>query len=269
MPPKIAVIYSMARSGGTLISRCLGCMPGHILLSEIHPRWSWFNPLVQAHEWFNLISKKEIKQAQSIKYIDAIRLISQRCLEKGQQLIIRDWSHVDFIPGSYPVPPVYRLSQYELLKDYFDIRHIAIVRHPLDALLSLALVKDFRDRIDVSLYLEGLRHFARLAAEIGFIRYEDFCDTPPATMEKICRTLDLTYDPGFSGKFHLYTTVTGDTTLPGQQHTLTGDPVGKRSSNVIRRPPQRPAPPELLKRIESNKDYREILEILGYPAKSL
>ena len=35
--PGIRILHHMARSGGTIISRCLGCMKDVILLSEIHP----------------------------------------------------------------------------------------------------------------------------------------------------------------------------------------------------------------------------------------
>jgi len=35
--PKLWVLHNMPRSGGTLLSKCLGSMSEHILLSEIHP----------------------------------------------------------------------------------------------------------------------------------------------------------------------------------------------------------------------------------------
>ena len=274
MQPKIAILYSLARSGGTLISKCLGCMPGHVLLSEIHPRWAYFNPLVQANEWFKLISDEElneIKSTRSTKYIDGIRLISQRCRERGHQLIIRDWTHVDFMPVPDQVShvsPIYRLSQYELLKNHLDIRHVALVRHPLDSLLSLQKVPDFRGRIDVSTYMAGFRRFAQIASEIGFIRFEEFCDQPKAVMEKICRILEVSYDPGFLEKYQQYTKITGDIIRPGQQHTLTGEQIGERTTNAIRRPPPRPAPPELLQQLKDDVNYREILQILGYAETS-
>ena|GEM_PF-4627496 len=33
----LRIIHQLARSGGTLLNRCLGCMPGILMLSEIHP----------------------------------------------------------------------------------------------------------------------------------------------------------------------------------------------------------------------------------------
>ncbi len=46
-PPVVRLVHHLARSGGTLISRCLGCMSGVLLLSEIHPLGTrHFNPLI-------------------------------------------------------------------------------------------------------------------------------------------------------------------------------------------------------------------------------
>lgn len=262
------MIYSLARSGATVISKCLGCMPGNVLLSEVHPRWAWFNPLDQASQWFNLISEEElnqIKQAGSITYIDAIQLISQRCRDRGLNLIIRDWSHVDFTLGNYPVSPIHRLAQYELLKPHFDLKHIAIVRHPLDSFLSLAHLYDYRGRLDYTAYLKGFRHFAQIVSELGYVHYEDFCDKPVSTIEDICKMLQVNFDSNFIKQYATYAFVTGDHYPAGQALTLTGEPVGERTStNVIKRPVRRSAPPALLKLIEENQDYRAILEILGY-----
>jgi hypothetical protein len=244
-------------------------MPGHILLSEIHPRWAYFNPFIQANKWFRLISDEEMTEIskRSTGYAEAIRLINQRCMEKSYQLIIRDWTHVDFMPVPDQVShlsPIYQLSQYEVLKNHFDIRRIALVRHPLETLLSLQRMRDFRGRVDVSTYMMGFRHFAKHAATIGFIRYEEFCDQPNAVMEKMCGILEISYDPGFLGQYQQYTKITGDIIYPGEQHTLTGEPIGERTSNVIRRPLRRPAAPELLQKLQDDENYQESLKILGY-----
>jgi hypothetical protein len=34
---KLRMIHNMARSGSTLVCKCLGCMEGVVLLSELHP----------------------------------------------------------------------------------------------------------------------------------------------------------------------------------------------------------------------------------------
>jgi len=87
--PVIHVLHHMARSGGTIISRCLGCMNNIALLSEIHPYGyenQLINPLAQAHEWFNLLTPEDIekiKASHPFPFIDAIELIKQRCDERN------------------------------------------------------------------------------------------------------------------------------------------------------------------------------------------
>jgi len=189
---EIAILYSLARSGGTLISKCLGCIPGNILLSEINPRWAYFNPLDQAKDWFRVIHERDIlalKDSGNYNYPGAIKLISDRCSEKCLNLVIRDWTHVDFIPGNYPVSPVYKLSRLEIMQKGYEVRHIALTRHPVDTFLSLARLSDYRVKIRIVQYLYGARAYAEAAASVGFVRFEDLCLDPDAALENICNTL--------------------------------------------------------------------------------
>ena len=75
--PHIRIIHMMARSGGTIIAKCLGVMSGVVMLSEVHPAvatlmhqpnkrnqhalcvlWS-FDPLRQADQWFGLLTRED------------------------------------------------------------------------------------------------------------------------------------------------------------------------------------------------------------------
>jgi len=57
---KIRLYLNMARSGGTLFSKCVGCMDGVMLLSEIHPLGTaLFNPVTQASRWYDLFSEED------------------------------------------------------------------------------------------------------------------------------------------------------------------------------------------------------------------
>jgi hypothetical protein len=267
MNDSIAILYTLARSGGTLVSKCLGCIPGNVLLSEVNPRLAYFNPLAQARDWFGLISNKDIRDLQNngqYNYLDSIRLISSRCRTRRQKLIIRDWTHVDFTPGNYPVKPTYILSQYESLKQYFHVNHIAITRHPLDSFLSLSKLPDYKGRLDLQEYLKGARAYADVAKMTGFVRFEDFCMSPQDTLKKICNTLELNYDKSFLDSYIAYTTVTGDNYHPSQRHTLTGDLVKERAPETIRLPPRRAEFSQISKSIQHNEDYRYILDTLGY-----
>ena len=96
--PVVRVLHQMARSGGTVICRCLASMRGVVLLSEIHPRGlRMFDPLQQAHEWYGLLNEKDIRAARAgqLGFRNAIALVHRCCAERGLVLVIRDWSHLD------------------------------------------------------------------------------------------------------------------------------------------------------------------------------
>jgi hypothetical protein len=266
LKPEISVLHSLARSGATLVSKCIACMRGHVLLSEINPRWSYFDALTQAHEWFDLVSAAELAELRSghTGYVQAIRLIHERCAARGEKLVIRDWSHVDFTPGPYPVRPVLQLSQCQALQAHFDIKHIALVRDPIDSYLSLIRLAEYRGRLDPLTYLKGVRVFAGLAAESGYVRYEDFCEDPAHSLKTICSALNLRFDEGYAERFGDYTDITGENYRPDQKRTLTGEPVGDRTSGHIRLPPHRDEYATLARRLAGHADYEFILKTLGY-----
>lgn len=272
MKPEISIIYSLARSGGTIISRCLGCIPGNILLSEVHPRFSFFHPLIQARDWFDLITEEELlelKSVQKISYLDSIKLISERCQARGLKLIIRDWTHVDFISSPYPASPVYRLSQYELLKEHFDIKQVALVRHPLDSYLSLARLEGIQGTLDLATYMREYRRFSEAIKEMSFFRYEDFCGDPATVLCNMCGVLGAAYDERFTDWFRGYHKITGDVLQRTKNRTLAGDRVGERVQNDIRPVSRRPEHVTITGQLAGNNDYRAILDALGYSSDPL
>jgi hypothetical protein len=53
----VRIVHTLARSGGTLVCRCLGSMSGAVVLSKIHPMARHLmNPIAQAMESFGLHS---------------------------------------------------------------------------------------------------------------------------------------------------------------------------------------------------------------------
>jgi hypothetical protein len=244
MKPEIAVLHSLARTGGTLVSKCLACM-----------------------EWFGLLTESELRAFFAPKdksYLDAIKFIHERCAERGKKLIIRDWTHVDFTPGPYPVKPSLRLSQVEALSEHFTVRNIALVRNPLDSYLSLIRLTNYRGRLDVTTYLKGFREYAELASKTGFVRFEDFCREPQSVLESVCDALGLSFHAGFSERFARYSKITGDHYAPDQKVTLTGDTIGVRNPDTIHLPPHRPEFGELLDQVASAPDYKRVVKLLGY-----
>ncbi len=253
--PTLRLIHHMARSGGTLISKCLGCMAGVVLLSEIHPLGTnQFNPLIQAQRWFGLLSSQDLHDLKArgrVGFADAIELIRRRAEDCSQRLVIRDWSHLDFTGVPFVAKPAHRLLTAEALKARFELVQVCTVRHPLDQWLSLSKLAVVQGRLTLAGYLAGYRRFAEVASSIGFQRFEDFTADPERAMRALSATLQLRYDRGFMERWRDYTFVTGDV-------------AGGRGGGQIQPVPRRPAAPDLLAALAADADYQASLELLGY-----
>lgn len=253
--PTIRLVHHMARTGGTVISKCLGSMERVALLSEIHPAGGrWFNPLQQAHKWHGLLTEQDLARLRGgapMPFHVAIALIEQRARERGLSLVLRDWSHLDFTAVPFLPQPSYRLTLAIALAPAFEIVHTATVRHPIDQWLSVSRLGVIKGRLGLADYLRGYRRFAEVAVRIGFLRYEDFAQDPEPAMALLCERLRLPYDPGFRERWMHYAKITGDT------------PPGPRPPEIT--PARRkPVPDELVAAFAGNEDYRRAIELLGY-----
>lgn len=251
---RLRILSNLARAGGTLISKCIGSMDDIVLLSEIHPLdRQFYNPLVQAQSWYGLLRPEEI-QGKQFEFVDAIRLIEQRCRACGKTLVIRDWAHLDFIGVPFISHPACRLLLTERLAQEFSIVQYAVTRHPVDQWLSTARLDIMRGQLSFEDFLAGYRHFAEQCVRTGFIRYEDFTREPVKEMRKLCGHLKLNFDARFIDRWHHNRRVTGD---------MSGTSRGARLRE-IRPLPQQPVDPVLLGRFQDNPDYRHAIALLGY-----
>jgi len=255
----------MARSGGTLIAKCLGCMDSVILLSEIHPYGSTVhNPLQQAAAWFHLFTEKELVTLarQTFSFIDVIEMIRQRVETSGKQLVIRDWAHLDFTGIPFLDRPSYRLTTTELLNKHYHVIQTATVRHPLDQWISLSKLPMLKEdpRLQAKDFTRGYLYFARLAREMGYLRYEDFTRDADSAMQLICNRLELPFDESWTEKWFTYETITGDNTTPS-------------GSRMLRQTKISPLPRQNLNsttvtEFENNHDYQQCIELLGYSSRN-
>jgi predicted O-linked N-acetylglucosamine transferase (SPINDLY family) len=256
--PSVRIFHNLARAGGTLVCKCLGCMNNTVLLSEIHPLGTErFNPVTQAREWHNLLTAEDIgalNAEKDVDFVDAVRLIETRCTETGQNLVIRDWAHLDFMAVPFLEQPGYRTLLAEVLAPSFEVIRIALVRHPVDQWLSLSKLALMQGKLTLEMFLRGYVKFAEHSARIGFVRYEDFTAEPIWQMKIICEKLRLEFDENFLQKWHDYNRITGDTGGISRGSKL-------RRIQPLPRPP---VPPELLQEFHQSDDYRRAIEMLNY-----
>ncbi len=252
--PSLRILSNLARSGGTLVSRCIGSMDDIVLLSEIHPRGTHiFNPLQQAQDWYGMLRDPGPEQAHG--FTDTIRLIAERCGQTGRKLVIRDWAHLDYIGIPFTDTPTFGSELAETLAGQFRIIEIALVRHPADVWLSTASLRIMSGRLGLEPFLSGFRRYAERAARSGFVRYEDFTADPQAKMQLLCEKLQLPFDPEFIHRWPQNTRVTGD---------VSGMSRGSGSGRIT--PLQhRKVSDHLQQLLDNNHDYRTAVELLGYP----
>lgn len=254
--PQLRLWHNLARSGSTLIGRCLGSMRSVRLLSEIHPVGSRvINPFKQAHGWFNLFSQDDLARlgTSPVRYADLMLLIDERARAQGASLVIRSWEHLDFYgPPFLPRPPMRPLN-IEALSPVADLLRVATVRHPIDQWISLGTLKVMVGHMNLELFLAGYRTFTETCLPETVIRYEDFTRDPDTELRRMCEALNVEFDPGYKERWPSYRTITGD--------TQNSRGLGERE---IRSMPRRPVPHELLDQFDRNENYHAALKRLGY-----
>lgn len=255
----IRIFHALARSGGTIVSKCLGCMQGIILLSEIHPitrRYDIYNPLVQSHYWHHIVKKEEFPLLKDYDFVEAIKLIANRCGEQEKTLLIRDWAHFDFFGSPViKVTPPKEFSANLALNNSFQIKEIALVRHPIDQWLSFENYHFLKGKYSIGSFLESFWHFSKKCTNMDFIKYENFTEDPSKYLMQLAEILQFQFDPAFITKWYRYQKITGDNQLSSRGSAL----------KEIKPLSRRQVSSDILKQFHSNDLYWESIKLLGYP----
>jgi hypothetical protein len=256
--PTIRIVRNMARSGGTLIGKCVGCMDGVVQLSEVHPgNLQATNPMMQASKWFDLVNKKDIsrwKQSKGPTMLQFVSICHMRAEARGEKLVLRDWSHLDYLGAPF-VKPGYGFGLAESIEAAFEVLHVSTTRHPIDQYLSMQSFPGMENIVTIEEYLKGCVAFARFAKENGFVRYEDFVADPDRRLAEICGAIDLGFDSSYAGKWSSYTTITGDKKHTGGRATV---------SDEIKPMARKRVGDGLMDRFRACEEYAEVCGLLGY-----
>ncbi len=254
--PTLRLWHNLARSGSTMIGRCLGTMRGVCLLSEIHPLGArYINPFAQANEWFKLFTPEDIAHISAVPtpYPDVMLMIRERAASKGLTLVVRSWEHLDYYgPPFIPSAPMRPLN-VEHLSPVASLIRVATVRHPIDQWMSLAALPIMKGCLNLDHYLKGYRKFVQDCLPETVIRYEDFTRNPDTELQRMCAALQIDFDPSYKDRWPDYETITGD--------VVTSRGLGSREIKPMRR---REVVPSLMSKFAKNADYNAVIKALGY-----
>lgn len=256
--PPVAIYHALHRSGGTLIGRCLGSLPGVTLLSEVNPKapvaFKILQPAYQAYFWQKLFDNQTSETVGRLPFEEQIEVIYEKSTARGDRLLLRDWPYVDFIAHPWDCDPKGSLSLAECLENRFELFRIAVVRHPLDQWLSWLNYEGAADArtFGFAPFLSAVRRFTEATRSLPLFRYEQFIDSAEETLKAMCVELRLPYDPVFLSRWRHYRQITGDELEPFY------------AAPTIKRKNKRKIPAKWLVEAESNDDYQFVLETWGY-----
>lgn len=209
MTPTIRVLHTLARSGGTIISRCLGCMKGVALLSEIHPRSQHeYSSRRQLSEWYGI-------DVPDGSLADVLAAGAAKLAETGRTLIVRGRDYLDHVPCEFND---WRPSHTDELGDalsHLPTRHIAILRDHSAVWASMSkhwstsmLIAS--SSLSFKAFMAGHARYSLMMSHVPTYRYEAFCEYPDAMLTSMCVDLAVPFDEGWRSAWQSYTKITGD-----------------------------------------------------------
>lgn len=249
----VLIMLCFARSGGTLLNRCLGKLPNTIVLSEVNPLGGGGGapikadtPYEQALRWYGI----ELKWRD---FSGSILELIEECKERRLFLIVRDWSIVNFMPMSQNnYQPPYQFLTLEALKGKCNITVFAFVRDAIDVFLSQGA--------EINTFSTNYLRYVKSIIDLGIpiFKYEDFCKFPEKFLESICGLGGINFSDAFRN-FPFFVNVNGDVQVKGKSR-------GGRHNEIVLLSRKRVGPKKA-DLINNCEEIKEANELLGYPAK--
>ncbi len=191
---KPILFFSYARSGGTLMNKCLLNLPNTIVLSEINPT-EFGEGLWENRPSINHIVQQQVKQWYDLEldtknFDDSILKLISYCSKNKIQLIIRDFSIADFV--SSPLlnnQPNNKLSWLKWMnKHHIRYKCFSLIRQPMDVWISQQMPDLRIFTIAYTKYLEELKH-----NQISYFYFEKFTTNPEKELNKILKHLEIKF----------------------------------------------------------------------------
>jgi hypothetical protein len=212
----LAVFYSFARSGGTLVNRCLGAMAGNLVLSEVNPHGAVVPVEVQARDWLALLRAEECDAFSRQGYGAQIRALDQTARGRGQHLVVRDWTALNFIERlffDYHQPSALLEQDLYLARSGLEHRSAVVVRRAPAVYESIVRTFDHLRDLTVADFGAAYLAYAQAVAGRPVVQFEELCREPQRELEKMCGGLGVAYSSSFLEGFSTFDRCTGDNRL--------------------------------------------------------
>ncbi len=262
----LPVIHSLGGCGGTLLAKCLACMPGIVLLSETNPASALLfegrlNPLTQVAEWYpDLLPDVRVEGVERPEdlrdpehFRAFIAALDRAVRERGQTLVLRDYNYIDYFGVPFETPIRLAPSIRSALEGSFRLKSAVLVRHPLPQFDSLRSHRSAGDVLSPDIYLHGYETFLHDFASAHVIKYEDIVQHAFESIEALCRYLELPFSPDFVDRFKDYHSVTGN--------------LGREYDPTIAYALWEPEVDTWRVQLQGDPRYAELVERLGYAEK--
>ncbi len=210
---EVSVYYCFARSGGTLINRCLGCISGNLVLSEVNPMSSIATVESQARDWLGLVPAQEYEKFSNKTYGEKVSFLAHAAMASQKHLILRDWTTLNFLGGihwDYFFPSGV-LEQDFYLERYGLRRNSAVVSRRAAGVYE-SLTRSFAHLKELSVddFASAYLAYAQAVSSFPVIHFEEFCEVPVPTFRRLCETLRCSFSEEFVTAFSRFVNCTGD-----------------------------------------------------------
>jgi len=216
----IPVLFSFARSGGTLANQLLGVHPQCLVLSEVNPAASYKPIVEQAVEWLGLAEGDEAPALRSLPYRRQIPLLRERAADRGRTLVVRDWVTANFLPGTAPhVVPSGAVEQI-LYLERAGLEPVPLVVSRRAGAVYQSIVTNFSHlrELTVDAFADAYLAYAKAVASLPRLHMESLRAAPEAGVRRLLEAfgLDATPVAALLRDFHGFRKCTGNTTLKGR-----------------------------------------------------
>ncbi len=256
--PVFRLIHALGNPSFAQFLKCLGAMDKVSMLTDMHPLgMNIFSPLLQAQNRYALFDESgwEILLKKNITFEQIMSRAHVALEERGETLVVSNWSHLDFIAQPFLATPSYEMYTSERMAKIFDLREIFVVRHPICQWQSYCRETNVDEHISVEEFLRGYLHLAEQAIKGTIFRCEDFATDPDRILREVCEHLEIEFDPNYADNWPFNMNVTGDAVVMVLE---------KRALDTLSAPSPKDVDPALMERIQADTNYQKILELLGY-----